>query len=218
MDEFVSVESWRVNHADLFRLLQSHSLEHRMKDPYVSLGWFSPSQMFILDEYCARYGVRGCHRHLCYLSDLLDRAEHGIMIDPALIHYSYAFCCCHVFGNAQDSNIRTVLHEEREMFIQIRQRLYALLEKQITEFRYYFPFGRPEGALKLTLGLLERVLMKDTGAPASAEEVREVIRRCLEQAAFVNYTRISEYAAIEKEAFVVRFPLIHYESAISKRD
>lgn len=43
------------------------------------------------------------------------------------------------------------------MFIQIRQRLYALLEKQITEFRYYFPFGRPEGALKLTLGLLERV-------------------------------------------------------------
>ncbi|KAG5448101.1 Calcium-dependent secretion activator 1, partial [Clonorchis sinensis] len=197
LDEFVSVESWRINHAQLFRLLQSRSLEQRMKDPYVSLGWFSPSQMFILDEYCARYGVRGCHRHLCYLSDLLDRAEQGIMIDPALVHYSYAFCCCHVFGNAQDSNIRTVLHEERELFLEIRQRLYALLEKQITEFRYYFPFGRPEGALKLTLSLLERVLMKDTGAPASAEEVREVIRRCLEQAALVNYTRISEYAAIE---------------------
>ncbi|KER18677.1 hypothetical protein T265_15897, partial [Opisthorchis viverrini] len=43
---------------------------------------------------------------------------------------------------------------------------------------------------------LDGVLMKDTGAPASAEEVREVIRRCLEQAALVNYTRISEYAAI----------------------
>ncbi|CAL8078784.1 unnamed protein product [Calicophoron daubneyi] len=197
LDEFVSVESWHINHAQLFRLLQSRALDYRMKDPYVSLGWFSPNQMFILDEYCARYGVRGCHRHLCYLSDLLDRAEHGVMIDPALIHYSYAFCCCHVFGNAQDSNIRTVLYEERQMFLDIRQRLYALLEKQITEFRYYFPFGRPEGALKLTLGLLERVLMKDTGAPASAEEVREVIRRCLEQAALVNYTRISEYAAIE---------------------
>ncbi|KAF8564217.1 hypothetical protein P879_04797 [Paragonimus westermani] len=197
LDEFVSVEPWRINHAQLFRLMQSRALEHRMKDSYVSLGWFSPSQMFILDEYCARYGVRGCHRHLCYLSDLLDRAEHGTMIDPALVHYSYAFCCCHVFGNAQDSGVRTVLHEEREMFLDIRQRLYALLEKQITEFRYYFPFGRPEGALKLTLGLLERVLMKDSGAPASAEEVREVIRRCLEQAALVNYTRISEYAAIE---------------------
>ncbi|KAF6777469.1 hypothetical protein AHF37_02619 [Paragonimus kellicotti] len=205
LDEFVSVEPWRINHAQLFRLMQSRSLEHRMKDSYVSLGWFSPSQMFILDEYCARYGVRGCHRHLCYLSDLLDRAEHGTMIDPALVHYSYAFCCCHVFGNAQDSSIRTVLHEEREMFLDIRQRLYALLEKQITEFRYYFPFGRPEGALKLTLGLLERVLMKDTGAPASAEEVREVIRRCLEQAALVNYTRISEYAAIEKSMKLGKF-------------
>ncbi|KAH8853555.1 Calcium-dependent secretion activator 1 [Schistosoma japonicum] len=197
LDEFVSIQPWKVNHAELFSLLQSKSLDYRMKDSYVSLGWFSPSQMFILDEYCARYGVRGCHRHLCYLSDLLDRAEQGIIIDPAIVHYSYAFCCCHVFGNIQDTNIRTVLVEERQMFMGIRQRLYALLEKQITEFRYYFPFGRPEGALKLTLGLLERVLMKDTGAPASAEEVREVIRRCLEQAALVNYARISEYAAIE---------------------
>ncbi|CAI2723473.1 unnamed protein product [Schistosoma spindalis] len=197
LDEFVSIEPWKVNHAELFALLQSKSLDYRMKDSYVSLGWFSPSQMFILDEYCARYGVRGCHRHLCYLSDLLDRAEQGIIIDPAIVHYSYAFCCCHVFGNTQDTNIRTVLVDERQMFMGIRQRLYALLEKQITEFRYYFPFGRPEGALKLTLGLLERVLMKDTGAPASAEEVREVIRRCLEQAALVNYARISEYAAIE---------------------
>ncbi|KAA3670675.1 uncharacterized protein DEA37_0010968 [Paragonimus westermani] len=44
--------------------------------------------------------------------------------------------------------------------------------------------------------------MKDSGAPASAEEVREVIRRCLEQAALVNYTRISEYAAIESELLI----------------
>ena len=62
-------------------------------------GWFSPGQVFVLDEYCARYGVRGCYRHLCYLSDLLDRAEKGIMIDPTLIHYSFAFCASHVHGN-----------------------------------------------------------------------------------------------------------------------
>ena len=55
--------------------------------------------MFVLDEYCARYGVRGCYRHLCYLSDLLDRAELGVMIDPTLIHYSFAFCASHVHGN-----------------------------------------------------------------------------------------------------------------------
>ena len=53
----------------------------------------------MLDEYCARYGVRGCNRHLCYLNDLLERAEQGIMIDPTLIHYSFAFCASHVHGN-----------------------------------------------------------------------------------------------------------------------
>lgn len=62
-------------------------------------GWFSPGQVFVLDEYCARYGVRGCYRHLCYLSDLLDRAEKSIMIDPTLIHFSFAFCASHVHGN-----------------------------------------------------------------------------------------------------------------------
>lgn len=62
-------------------------------------GWFSPGQVFVLDEYCARYGVRGCYRHLCYLSDLLDRAEKNVMIDPTLIHYSFAFCASHVHGN-----------------------------------------------------------------------------------------------------------------------
>lgn len=70
---------------------------------------------------------------------------------------NFSFLCFAFCLLSQDTNIRTVLVDERQMFMGIRQRLYALLEKQITEFRYYFPFGRPEGALKLTLGLLERV-------------------------------------------------------------
>ncbi|KAM7536012.1 hypothetical protein Aperf_G00000095309 [Anoplocephala perfoliata] len=197
MEKFTSMEPWRKSHADLFRLLQSSCLDFRMQDQFVSLGWFSPSQMLVLDEYCARYGVRGCHRHLRYLADLLERAEKSVMIDPTLVHYSYAFCARHIFGNAQESSVRTVLVDEQEMFYDIRERLSALLEKQITEFRYYFPFGRPEGALKQTLGLLERVLQKDDGTPASAEEVRDVIRNCLQQAVLVNYSRVSEYASIE---------------------
>lgn len=72
-------------------------------------GWFSPGQVFVLDEYCARYGVRGCHRHLCYLSDLLERAENGAMIDPTLLHYSFAFCASHVHGNRYKSNSCIVL-------------------------------------------------------------------------------------------------------------
>jgi hypothetical protein len=50
-------------------------------------------------EYCSRYGVRGCVRHLYYLNDLLDRAEQGFMIDPQLVHYSYVICASHVSGN-----------------------------------------------------------------------------------------------------------------------
>ena len=62
-------------------------------------GWFTPGQMFVLDEYCARYGVRGCFRHLCYLEDLLEQCEKQTVIDPTLIHFSYAYCASHVHGN-----------------------------------------------------------------------------------------------------------------------
>ncbi|KAK3536818.1 hypothetical protein QTP86_027118, partial [Hemibagrus guttatus] len=167
-------------------------------------GWFSPGQVFVLDEYCARNGVRGCHRHLCYLSDLLERAENGAMIDPTLLHYSFAFCASHVHGNRPDG-IGTVTVEERERFEEIKERLRVLLENQITHFRYCFPFGRPEGALKATLSLLERVLMKDIVTPVPQEEVKAVIRKCLEQAALINYQRLSEYAKVEgknKDTFI----------------
>jgi hypothetical protein len=117
--------------------------------------------------------------------------------------------------------IGTVTVEEKDIYAGIKDRLKSLLEYQITNFRYYFvkvqdlnikcveitlsnalirycfPFGRPEGSLKATLSLLERVLMKDILTPAPPEEVRGVIKKCLESAALVNYTRISEAARIE---------------------
>ncbi|XP_019723237.1 calcium-dependent secretion activator 1 isoform X18 [Hippocampus comes] len=196
MDEFISANPCNFDHASLFELVQRLTLDHRLNDSYSCLGWFSPGQVFVLDEYCARYGVRGCHRHLCYLGDLLERAENGAMIDPTLLHYSFAFCASHVHGNRPDG-IGTVTVEEKERFEEIRERLRVLLENQITHFRYCFPFGRPEGALKATLSLLERVLMKDVVTPVPQEEVKAVIRKCLEQAALVNYQRLSEYAKLE---------------------
>lgn len=63
--------------------------------------------------------------------------------------------------------------------------------------RYCFPFGRPEGSLKATLSLLERVLMKDIVTPVPPEEVRSMIKKSLETAALVNYTRLSSEAKIE---------------------
>ncbi|XP_037744900.1 calcium-dependent secretion activator 2 isoform X19 [Chelonia mydas] len=199
MDEFISANPCKFDHASLFRLLQRQTLDHRLNDSYSCLGWFSPGQVFVLDEYCARYGVRGCHRHLCYLNELMDHSENGAVIDPTLLHYSFAFCASHVHGNRPDG-IGTVSVEEKERFEETKNRLSSLLENQISHFRYCFPFGRPEGALKATLSLLERVLMKDIATPIPAEEVKKVVRKCLEKAALINYTRLTEYAKIEATA------------------
>nr|XP_018896820.1 PREDICTED: calcium-dependent secretion activator isoform X5 [Bemisia tabaci] len=210
MEEFISADPCKFDHASLFKTLQTLTLDYRLNDPYCSLGWFSPGQVFVLDEYCARYGVRGCFRHLCYLHDLLDRAEKNIMIDPTLIHFSFAFCASHVHGNSTEvledntpvprpDKVGTVTHEEKDKFQEIKERLRILLENQITNFRFCFPFGRPEGSLKSTLSLLERVLMKDGVTPVPLEDVRGVIKKCLESAALVNYTRLSAEAKIEDD-------------------
>ncbi|KAM9410401.1 calcium-dependent secretion activator 1 isoform 5-T5 [Pholidichthys leucotaenia] len=180
MDEFISANPCSFDHASLFEM-----------------GWFSPGQVFVLDEYCARNGVRGCHRHLCYLRDLLERAESGAIIDPTLLHYSFAFCASHVHGNRPDG-LSTVTVDEKDRFEDIKERLRVILENHIVNFRYCFPFGRPEGALKATLSLLERVLMKDIVTPVPPEEVKGVIRKCLEQAAQLNYQQIKDYAKIEE--------------------
>ena len=39
--------------------------------------------------------------------------------------------------------------------------------------------------------------MKERSTQHSVDEVRTVIKKCLEEAALVNYTRISEFAKIE---------------------
>ncbi|KAK5612441.1 hypothetical protein CRENBAI_020631 [Crenichthys baileyi] len=198
MDEFISANPCSYDHASLFEMLQRLTLDHRLNDTFCCLGWFSPGQVFVLDEYCARNGVRGCHRHLCYLRDLLERAENGAIIDPTLLHYSFAFCASHVHGNRPDG-LSTVKVDEKERFEDIKERLRVILENNIVNFRYFFPFGRPEGALKAALSLLERVLMKDIVTPVPPEEVKGVIRKCLEQAAQLNYQRIKDYAKIEVE-------------------
>uniref|UniRef100_A0A8C2TNX3 Calcium dependent secretion activator 2 n=1 Tax=Coturnix japonica TaxID=93934 RepID=A0A8C2TNX3_COTJA len=202
MEEFISANPCKFDHAFLFQLLQRQTLDHRLNDSYSCLGWFSPGQVFVLDEYCARNGVRGCHRHLCYLNELIEHSENGSVIDPTLLHYSFAFCASHFFSQSihiyLPDGIGTVSVEEKERFEEIKDRLSSLLENQISHFRYCFPFGRPEGALKATLSLLERVLMKDIATPIPAEEVKKVVRKCLEKAALINYTRLTEYAKIEE--------------------
>uniref|UniRef100_A0A671QIY2 Calcium-dependent secretion activator 1-like n=1 Tax=Sinocyclocheilus anshuiensis TaxID=1608454 RepID=A0A671QIY2_9TELE len=248
MDEFISANPCSFDHASLFEIVQRLTLDNRLNDNFACLGWFSPGQVFVLDEYCARNGVRGCHRHLYYLGDLLERADAGHMIDPTLLHYSFAFCASHVHGNSQRGSelqgagsksggkkeskkkrkcktqltpestrpdgLGTVTVEEKERFEEIKERLRVLLENQITNFRYCFPFGRPEGALKATLSLLERVLMKDIVTPVPQEEVKAVIRKCLEQAAQINYQRITDYAKVEENVANLATPAKKLEHVI----
>ncbi|XP_065148100.1 calcium-dependent secretion activator 2 isoform X6 [Paramisgurnus dabryanus] len=199
VEELISAVPCNFDHASLFRILQKHTLTHRMNDSFSCLGWFSPGQVFVLDEYCARYGVRGCHRHICYLKDLMDFSDNNAMVDPTLLHYSYAFCASHVHGNRPDG-MGTVTEQEKQEFEEIRSRLLTLLEKQITHFRYCFPFGRPEGALKATLSLLERVLMKDITTAVPPEEMQKIVQKCLEKAALINYQQLTDYAQIEADS------------------
>uniref|UniRef100_A0AC34QCC0 Calcium-dependent secretion activator n=1 Tax=Panagrolaimus sp. JU765 TaxID=591449 RepID=A0AC34QCC0_9BILA len=213
LDDLIQADPVALNHDHQFATLQQFALEYRLNEPICSLGWFSPGQVFVLDEYCARYMVRGCFRHVSLLNDLLNKADEGHLIDPTLIHYSFAFCASHVHGNRPDG-VGTVTLEEKEKFQEVKERLRVLLEKQITNFRYCFPFGRPEGALKGTLSLLERVLMKDVVSPVPPEEVRAVIRKCLEDAALVNYTRICNEAKIEQRMGVDVSPQQRIEDMI----
>lgn len=196
VEGLISAPPSRFDHATLFTILQKNTLQHRMNDSFSCLGWFSPGQVFVLDEYCARFGVRGCHRHLSYLKDLMDYSENNALVDPTLLHYSYAFCASHVHGNRPDG-MGTVTVEEKEHFEAVKTRLMTLLENQITHFRYCFPFGRPDGALKATLSLQERVLMKDITTPVPAEEMKKLVQKCLGKAAQINYSQLIEYAQIK---------------------
>uniref|UniRef100_A0A8C5B8W8 Calcium dependent secretion activator 2 n=1 Tax=Gadus morhua TaxID=8049 RepID=A0A8C5B8W8_GADMO len=195
VEALVAADPCESDHSALFTTLQRLTLRHRMDDSYSCLGWFSPGQVFVLDEYCARYGVRGCQRHLTYLTELMEYAESSSLVDPTLLHYSYAFCSSHIHGNRPDG-VSTVTQEEKQQFEVIRLRLMSLLQDQITHFRYCFPFGRPDGALRATLSLQERALMKDITIPIPPEEMRELVRACLEKAAHINYSELVQYAQI----------------------
>jgi len=206
MDEFISADPCKFQHNYLFKYLQNETLNYRLNDLYCSLGWFSAGQVLVLDEYCARYGVRTCYRHLAYLNSLLDFNQRGYFIDHTLINYGFDFCASHVSGNSGQAHpmgsvnfdlrpdgIGTVTVEERDLFHLIKGKLLKMIERQISNFSYSFPFGKPDGALKATLSLLERVLMKEqqTNSMVQNEEVRNLIRKCLEQAALNHYTRLS---------------------------
>ncbi|KAI3383369.1 hypothetical protein SNEBB_009004 [Seison nebaliae] len=96
MEGFIHAEPCTFNHNELFCQLQTNLLDYRLKENYYSLGWFSLNQQFVLDEYCARYSVRLCIRHLSHIKNLLSKAEEGIAVDPNCFYDSFVICANHV--------------------------------------------------------------------------------------------------------------------------
>ena len=67
---------------------------------YCLQGLFSSSQMYIVDEYCARYSVRLSHRHLTCLREWLSCELRGVSIWPVMMLHSFGFCQMHIMGKA----------------------------------------------------------------------------------------------------------------------
>lgn len=82
----------------LFIKLFRATLEFRLEEDLFSRGLFSPAQMYVLDEFCARYGVRDAFRHLTCLQDWLDYMEKGVSIWPVMMQSSFCFCQMHIGG------------------------------------------------------------------------------------------------------------------------
>ncbi|MEQ2222199.1 Calcium-dependent secretion activator 2, partial [Ilyodon furcidens] len=73
---------------------------------------------------------------------------------------------------------------------------FMSVSNELQNLWYCFPFGRPDGALKATLSLLERVLMKDITTPVPSEETKRRVQKCLEKAAQINYSQLMDYTQI----------------------
>ncbi|KAH9287076.1 Calcium-dependent secretion activator 1 [Echinococcus granulosus] len=197
VNALVTAKPHKADHLPLLKELLVRMLDYRLKDPFVSLGWLSPSQSLVLDEYCNRYSVRECQRHLIFLNELLNLGEQDLMIDIDLIFHSYILCADHVQGKTQEKGISTVLNAEMEEFQRVRTRLLAFLEKRLTGFRFHFPFNRPDGGLEKLLLLLDRVITHSNEGITTTEAVRSMVRVCLRNAAILNYEKISEFAQNE---------------------
>lgn len=51
--------------------------------------------------------------------------------------------------------------------------------------------------------VINQVLMKDIMTPVPVEEVRAVIKKCLENAALINYNKLASEAKVEGEIMII---------------
>ena len=199
LDKYINAEPSTINHRKLFPILQRHALYSRLEQDVDSLGWFSPLELYVFDEYCSRFAVKQYCRYINYVFDLLDHAEVGRMIDPTLIHYCFAFASSHLNGTSPDGS-QTIFYEETQQFNLAVKRIQKHLEDRLSTLRYSFPFGRPEGSLKAALALLERVAIfyhQEKDEQFIQKAMRKNIEACLGKAAELSFSRIATKAQLE---------------------
>jgi hypothetical protein len=195
LDEFLQTDVSTFDHNALFAKLLALTLDYRLSEGIGNLGWFSPGQKFVLDEYCSRYGVRQAYHYLCWLEEQLQRAWQGTMIDPGLVHYCYTWIEAHICGLKPDSCTGSILVEEKHRFENLQTDLLSILLRNLRNFRSCFPFGRPNNALKFTLSLLERIVVTDHSKNVPVVTVQSHIQSCMRTAALKCYNTISLKAA-----------------------
>ena len=131
-----------------------------------------------------------CQLHICdfYLVGLTALAQSFLKRGAALRTLKND-CVPYCKGKLPNFDIVFLLADQKE---HLRGTL-SLLERVSYETRATHHINMDQ----LVEWFLLQVLMKDIVTPVAATQVRQIIKECLDQAALVNYTRISEYALIE---------------------
>ena len=127
------------------------------------------------------------------LSDLLAFADQGKLIDPNLLHYCFEFGVSHLNHQSPDG-MKTVFYNDENEFQDVTSHLRTYLVNRFCQLRYAFPFGHPEGFLKSSLILLDRVVKYTKG---TEQDVIDLVDQSLIIAANLAVQRITQKAQFD---------------------
>ncbi|KAL5503269.1 hypothetical protein EMCRGX_G010192 [Ephydatia muelleri] len=188
--DIVSIDVTELDHNKLFAKLFARTLEMQLKHASFNRGLFSPSQKFVMDEYCSRYCVRDCTRHIICMQQWLKVEETGVSIWPLMLHSSFCFLQMHVAGKKPNDHSVFVIEEERDALEKLSHQIVELAASKIEGFRPCFPFGQPKDDLKTNIKILSIVSSMHPGLSEKGMVNNAVLVDCLERAALVNYQEV----------------------------
>lgn len=188
--DIVSIDVTELDHNKLFAKLFGMILNYQLKEPLYNRGLFSPGQLFVTDEYCSRYCVRDCTRHIICMQQWLKAEEMESSIWPLMLYSSFRFVQMHVAGKKPNDRSVFVIEEERDALVSISHQIAELAMSKIERFRHVFPFGQPKDDLKMNIKLLNIVSCMQPGQSEKDMSNNTALVSCIERAALVNYQEI----------------------------